>query len=867
VKWINHAETLHQKKVKFFHSDGGGEYVNKYLLSFLSGKGIQVEQTCADTPQHNGVVERANRTVFEMARAMLMHASLPVVFWGEAVLTACYLMNMRLCVNDKSKTCYEVWHGHKPVVRHLRVFGCDVYVHIAKHDRAKMDAKSVKGIFIGYDRVRENGYRVYDITNHKVIISRDVQFFESVFTAAKELISGVRDESPAGDYLSLPNPWDLHLQLNPLTNAQPPASTASQLQSNVEQSDDFDFDNKHHEDDDDAHDYNTDSHTETSINAPSSSHSDSSAPTIVTSNVDPRFASSLSWADSGSQLDIPSVSASSQPTRRTNRNSKPPSRYFAYASVEDENMPQTYKEAMSSVDSAQWKKAIDDEISSIKENDTFTYVKRSDLPAGANIMDYRWVFKVKLNAAGKIERYKARLVAKGFTQKEGIDYHETFAPVVRYKSLRIIIVIANLLDYELTQMDVITAFLYALLHEDVYMRVPEGFERLGYVLKLRKSLYGTKQAPHMWNNELNVFIVSCGFTRLASDVCVYVKRTQSGNMIIISVFVDDIVAAYAKSDEREWLVVKKLFMSKYKMKDLGDVNWILGMKLTRDRARGVLTLDQSLYLNKVLDRYGMSDSKPVSTPETVGAKLSINDCPSSDEEKENMRDVPYMSAVGSLLYAALGTRPDIAHAVNVASKFMSNPGQSHWLAVKRIMRYIKGTINQSLTFTAKDGIVNDKLNVNVYSDADWAGDLDDRRSTTGYVVCIGNSTVIWSTKKQKTVSLSSAEAEYMALAAATQEAKWVNQFLCELFSVSGMSLSVDMSVHVDNQAAILMSKNDVYHDRTKHIDLRYHYVREAVQSGLYKLEWVSTDKQLADGFTKSLSSTIFNKHFSSIMNL
>jgi hypothetical protein len=198
---------------------------------------------------------------------------------------------------------------------------------------------------------------------------------------------------------------------------------------------------------------------------------------------------------------------------------------------------------------------------------------------------------------------------------------------------------------------------------------------------------------------------------------------------------------------------------------------------------------------------------------------------------------------------------------------MSNPGQSHWLAVKRIMRYIKGTINQSLTFTAKDGIVNDKLNVNVYSDADWAGDLDDRRSTTGYVVCIGNSTVIWSTKKQKTVSLSSAEAEYMALAAATQEAKWVNQFLCELFSVSGMSLSVDMSVHVDNQAAILMSKNDVYHDRTKHIDLRYHYVREAVQSGLYKLEWVSTDKQLADGFTKSLSSTIFNKHFSSIMNL
>ena len=194
-----------------------------------------------------------------------------------------------------------------------------------------------------------------------------------------------------------------------------------------------------------------------------------------------------------------------------------------------------------------------------------------------------------------------------------------------------------------------------------------------------------------------------------------------------------------------------------------------------------------------------------------------------------MRDVPYMSAVGSLLYAAIGTRPDIAHAVNVASKFMKNPGQAHWMAVKRILRYIKGTVNKPLVFTAKGGMVKDQLNVCVYSDADWAGDVDDRRSTSGHVVRIGDSTVIWSTKKQKTVSLSSAEAEYMALASATQEVKWVSQFLHELLDVSGMSLCVNMSVYVDNQAAMLISKNDVYHDRTKHIDIRYHYIRDASQ--------------------------------------
>ena len=605
IKWITYSETLQQKPVKYFHSDGGGEYINKKLLSFFDGKGIKVEQTCADTPQHNGVVERANRIVFEMARSMMMHANLPVVFWGEAVLTACYLMNIRLCVTDKTKTAYEVWHGHKPLVQHLRVFGCDVYVHIHKDHRKKMDAKATKGIFIGYDRNRENGYRVYDIVNHRVMISRDVKFFEKSFTAAREVVSSVAADSADPDVtatiLSLPSPWEIHLQRNPPTSSQPPSIDLTNSQSDVE--------NKHQ-----------DAVSSPTVFRPASvpNPSTNNSPTVVQSHADPAFVSSLTWVAPPTLQQSYNPNATNEPQHKTQsgRTSKPPTRFFAYSSVDDDDMPQTYVQAMKSADSSQWKKAVDEEIASLNENDTFTYVKRSALPAAVNIMDYRWLFRVKLNSSGGIERYKARLVAKGFTQKEGIDYNETYAPVVRYKSLRIILALANIFNYELKQMDVITAFLNAKVDEDVYMRVPEGFDRSdGHVLKLNKSLYGTKQAPHMWNNELNAFIVSIGFVRLVSDSCVYVKRTQTSNMIIISIFVDDIVSAYASGDEHEWLVVKKSFMSKYKMKDLGDVNWILGMKLCRDRVRGVLSLDQSLYLNKVLDRFGMSDCKPVSTPE------------------------------------------------------------------------------------------------------------------------------------------------------------------------------------------------------------------------------------------------------------
>ena len=468
------------------------------------------------------------------------------------------------------------------------------------------------------------------------------------------------------------------------------------------------------------------------------------------------------------------------------------------------------------------------------------------------------------------------MVAKGYGQKEGIDYHETFAPVVKYKSLRVILALANEMDYEIKQLDVVTAFLNAYIKEDVYMQQPQGFEQGGdnnnLVCKLNKTLYGIKQAPHEWNNEINDFLVhTLCFKRCITDTCLYVKQSKRGRVMIIALFVDDIIPTFHTQDGAEWNSYKVQLMSKFKIQDKSDCEWILGMKVTRDRKRKVLALDQGLYIEKVLTRFNMMNCNPAPTPETAGVKLSIKDCPETIEEKKSMENIPYKAAVGSLLYASIATRPDIAHAVNEVSKYMQNPGPTHWQAIKRIFRYLRGTIKKPLIFKGNWYKPNSsratvpEYSIEAYSDADWAGDVDSRRSTTGYVVQINNSTVSWLSKKQATVALSSAEAEYMAIATVAQEIKWLSQLMEELSSIANFISKKNITVYSDNQAAIAISKNDVHHDRTKHIDIRHHFIRDCVKEGVFNIQWISTKEQIADTLTKGLDKLQFTTLIRKVM--
>ncbi|MBY3556005.1 hypothetical protein HGI15_21915, partial [Modestobacter lapidis] len=343
----------------------------------------------------------------------------------------------------------------------------------------------------------------------------------------------------------------------------------------------------------------------------------------------------------------------------------------------------------------------------------------------------KWVFKKKQDAEGKIGKYKARLVAKGYAQIEGVDYAEIFSPVAKLTSIRTVLSAAAAYDLEIEQMDVKTAFLHGDLEEEIYMKQPEGFVARGkenLVCKLEKSLYGLKQSPRMWYQKFDSYAQQIGFTRSHADHCVYVKR-EGEMFVILTLYVDDMLLI--GNSTKMIRTVKDLLAKQFEMKDLGAANFILGMHIRRDRARRRLWLGQERYIEGILKKFNMTDCKPVGTPMSVGVKLSAEQSPQNEEEKEQMASIPYASAVGSLMYAMVCTRPDIAQAVGVLSRYMSNPGKEHWIAVKRVFRYLRGTSNYALCFEGKgDG---NTLEFMGSVDANWEGDLDNRRSTSGYV--------------------------------------------------------------------------------------------------------------------------------------
>jgi hypothetical protein len=845
IDWCNEATVLTGKLLKEFHSDGGGEYSSNKLLDYFKKKGTKVTNTVKATPQHNGIAERANRTIFEMARSMLYHAKLSKAYWQEAVLTSVYIRNRCISVVNNNKTPEELFTGKKPHINHLRVFGCDCYVHIPDKDRGnKLDSKSKRGIFIGYDELKQ-GYKVYDFEANKVVISRDVIFNEDKFTFGRHKSGTTNQQTDIDEIDKTIDSIDTDTNIN--THASQQYIDARQLSDPLEE---------------DLNGSNNDMKCiENYSVAPSVAIDEHQQELKYNSEENQQPQPVVAVAEFPVVVVVPPTITNKRPTRQTRqpqRDFMVSSSIYALSAVANSNIieePKTYQEAMVSKDSEYWQAAMDEEIKALYDNNTWSLVK---LPAGRTAIGSKWVFKLKLNKDGNVERYKARFCAKGYSQEQGIDYNETFAPVVKYKSLRIILALVAIKDYELTQMDVNTAFLNAQIKEQVYMKQPEGYEKGGanMVCKLIKTLYGTKQAPHEWNEHLNSFILSLEFNRCSSDTCVYVKSSRTGNAMIVSVFVDDIISAYATQDQQEWYEYKANFMNKYKMKDLGNCEWILGMRIQRDRKLKTLSIDQELYINKVLKQFKMENCKSAITPEEVTKLLS--------NQQDHQIDIKtYQSLVGALMYAAISTRPDITHAVNMISRYLSNPGSTHLIAGKRILRYLKDTTKLGLLYK---GLDNNNNNINIeikaYTDADWAGDLDERKSTTGYIIMINNCIVSWVSQKQKTVALSTAEAEYMAISAGVQEIKWIRQLLEEL-SFKQQQPSILIS---DNQAAIAISENDVHHHRTKHIDIRHHFIRDSIKQKEIQVKWIQSEQQLADVLTKGLAKNKFIQLRNQIIN-
>ena len=793
--------------VKKLRTDNGREYVNQGFREFLLEKGIIHEKTPAYSPALNGIAERENRTLVEMARAMIISKNLPLRLWAEAVHCAAYVMNRVPNRKEITTTPFESWFERKPDVSHFRIFGSTAFVHIPSQLRRKLDPTSRRAIFVGYGP-SDKLFRVYDPHKRNIETVRDIKFQE---TLPPKLVF-------------LDEKWKAEREVTP-----------------VENDDDSFFSFKETEED-----INQDK-SETSWPNEEEANGESNSGDVQEAPVEPA-------APPLSSLEVtPSTAVKKKPGRPAGAKNKPKTTpapltiRLRNQATEGNAMsallePLSVEEALSSDDCHEWTRAMQEEIDALDKNETWTLV--DSVLKGRKTVKSKWVFKVKTKPDGSLDRYKARLVAKGYTQREGIDYTETFAPVVRYESVRTLIAISALEDLEMCQFDIKTAFLYGHLKEDIYMNQPEGYEDgSGRVCKLQKGLYGLKQSPRCWNDKFHSFLSSYGLIRSEADHSVYQSQSSS-EKIILGLYVDDGLLCCSSKRTMERMLQE--MSNNFEVK-VGDPSCFVGLELKRDRDKRRIEVCQKGYIKRVLEKYNMSNCTSAVTPGDSGLKLSKSMSPSTAEEKEEMKNVPYRQAIGSLNFISVCTRPDISYELSRCAQFCENPGQQHWTRVKRILRYLQGSKERKLVYELPSSSIPTFEPIG-YSDSDWAGCPDSRRSTTGFIFTLAGAPVTWSSKQQKTVALSSTEAEYMSASDSAKDAKWIRQLLHDL----GYECLTPTPIMVDNQGAIHLSKNPGHHQRTKHIDIKYHFIRQEHENGVIELKYLPTQEQPADMMTKTL---------------
>jgi transposase InsO family protein len=768
-EFIAEVSNKFQRKVKTLRSDNGGEYTGNKLINYLKLEGIQLQTSVPYSPSQNGVAERKNRSIVEMAKCMLLDAGLPQQYWGEAVMTAVYLQN-RLPTKSTEKTPFELWHDEKPDLSHIRIFGCKAFAFVPKEKRTKFDDHATETVLVGYSE-QSKGYRLLQTATNRIIISRSVTFDE-----------GASDSG--------------------MKTAQPKLNCGNSDETLEVQS------------------------TDNEIN-----------------EIELRMPQEVAVNKQDSELKV------NQP-RRSARSTKgvPPTRLSLMVQSELMKEPSSWKEMILLPENEQknWIKAAEEEINAHRKNGTWMLC---DPPVGKTPIDCKWVFKLKHDANGNACRHKARLVAKGFTQKFGQDYDDTFAPVARHTTLRTLLTVAASKKLQVRHYDVKTAFLNGDISEDLYMVQPEGFIKPGEehkVCQLKEAIYGLKQSARNWNQKIDFVLKENGFRQSEADQCLYIKKYDSAYVYIL-LYVDDLLLCGCTELIK---TTADILNQHFEVKDLGEVSLYLGIEIARD-SNGHFVLSQTNKIRQIIAEFGLSDANGCTTPMNT-EYLNI-----TEDEKLLDSNEQYRKAVGALLYVAITTRPDISAAVSILCRKVSSPRQCDWTAVKRVIRYLKQTVNMQLKL-CKD----DNLKLIGYVDADWAGDKTDRKSTSGYLFQLGKATISWTSKKQESVALSSTEAEYIAAATASQEMIWLRQLLSDLqVPIIGPTV-----MYEDNQGCIKLACNEKSSARTKHIDVRHHHLRDLQARNIIDLKYCASDQMLADVMTKPLARHKLNS-ISELMGL
>jgi hypothetical protein len=777
AKFKAEAENSLGYKVKRVRSDRGGEFLASAFKEICDQAGIKRQLTAPYSPQKNGVVERRNRTVMEMARSILKSMKVPGRFWGEAVRHSVHLLNRLPTKPMGYRTPFEAWSGRRPQLGHIRVFGCKAHVRPAKPHLKKLEDRSVPMVYLGVEE-GSKAHRLYDPQTRRIVVSRDVVFEEgeswkwnAEFGENSDFIEEESGEIAGHQNSNVENGGGNHD--DQASGGAPGYSVAGDQLDSDQFVPEFVVENGGN-----SVQQENDVLPETVADQ-----------ATLVENLE-NYGENAGDAEPNDNMDIDHDDA---PVKfRSIFEVYENSEEVGATSNTDEDVnvlltevdePNNYQEAAGSDD---WRGAMDSEIQSINKNKTWNLVK---LPAGHKPIGIKWVFKLKRNAEGKIVKHKARLVAKGYVQKHGIDYEEVFAPVARLDTVRMLLAMAANWGWEVHHLDVITAFLNGDLEEDVYVSQPDGYVVKGkeqMVYKLSEALYGLKQAPRAWNVKLDKSLKKLGFKKCASEAAVYTRGVGKAR-VILGVYVDDLIVT--GSDPSEIAVFKRQMTSEFEMSDLGKLSFYLGIEVEQDT--DCITIKQTGYAKKVLSRFGMADCNPTKVPINPGTVLH------KDKHGDAVDSTEYRRIVGCLRYL-LHTRPDLAFSVGMASRFMERPTVLHHNAVKQILGYWQGTLNYGLVYTREE---KEEV-ITGYSDSDLAGDKDHRRSTGGMALYLNGGLITWCSHKEKNVTLSSCEAEFMAATASAMQAKWLRSLLSELTEKKQKCVTI----FVDNRSAIQLTK-------------------------------------------------------------
>lgn len=819
-------ENRFNTKIATLRSDNGTEYRNRLMEDFCKEQGIHLEHTVPHRPQQNGVSERMNRTLDDMARSLLIGAKLPKSFWPEAIQTAAHLRNLCPVSTNKFKIPYELWNERKYDYSHLAKFGSVAYA-LKLPSGGKFDAKSEKMIFVGYSEDAK-AYKLYDPSKKKTIVSRDVEFIEkdSDLPNQESMI-----ETNEEDYVTLqlklaeddsPNENTLEDTVNnPIeqvtsqeSNAEETSTELTSQESSAQRQQTTSTSTLHQEVD----------------NVTNATNPNTGTKIYLSSN------EYIEYVQNHRGVQLKRIPGAPQLIRGQRG---PPIKKYHYQVNSIQVQPTTFEEISMSDESENWQQSMQAEYLSHIGYGTWTLVPK---PEKKKVLDMKWVYKVKTDEEGNTIKYKSRLCIKGCSQKYGVDYEETFAPVIRHSGIRFLLTVALKNDSIAHHVDIETAYLNSDIEEEIFVHQPKGFEVNGkehLVCKLNKAVYGLKQAARQWNLKLKEVMKKLHFKPSESEPCIF--QNIKHHNFMVGVYVDDLIVIGREDEVQQF---KKDLASLLRITDKGELRFCLNMQVDWNHDSNTAKVSQKKFILGLLEKYGKENCKPADTPVATG---TIFEKATKLNAINNVSE--YQSLIGSLLYVANCTRPDISFAVSKLCQYMSAPSNVHMNVANRILAYLKKTVHYGLLFRKGN------LHCSIFADADFGNDLTEGKSMSGVMTFVGSNLIDWHCSKQSMVALSTCEAEITAIVEGARFALYMRGLLSDF---GFLPPKQRITIWNDNQSAEKTLTHGGQFKRTRHYARRFYFVKDYISRKMIDVDYWQTEFMPADALTKPLSAEQHN---------